>query len=92
MLQKYERPTDLHEMRKRIALRHVDFPRKAGKVLRFAIEHPADTAFSTISHLARQCRVSNATVLRLPGLFGFNNFHEFRELFRAEIRRARRWD
>ena len=92
MVQKYEQPKDLQEMRKRIALRHVDLPRKAGKVLRFALEHPADTAFSTISHLARQCRVSNATVLRLPGIFGFNSFHEFRELFRAEIRRARRWD
>lgn len=92
MVRKYEQPKDLQEMRKRIALRHVDLPRKAGEVLRFALEHPADTAFSTISHLARQCCVSNATVVRLPELFGFNSFQEFRELFRAEIRRARRWD
>jgi len=40
MVQKYEQPKDLQEMRERIALRHVDFPRKAGKVLRFALEHP----------------------------------------------------
>jgi hypothetical protein len=30
--------------------------------------------------------------VRLPELFRFNSFREFRELFRAEIRRGRRWD
>lgn len=91
MVQEVERPKDLQEMRKLIALRQVDIPCKAEKVLRFAFEHPADTAFSTISHLARQCCVSNATVLRLPEIFGFNTFQEFRELFRAEVRRASTW-
>ena len=88
MVQKCERPRNLQEVRDLIALRQVDVAPKAEKVLRFAFEHPADTAFSTMSHLASQCRVSNATVMRLSRCFGFESFRDFRELFRLEIRRA----
>lgn len=83
------RPKDLQEIRDLVASRQVAMPPKARTVLRFALDHPADTAFSTISHLASQCRVSNATVISLLRLFGFEHFRDFRELFRLEIRKAR---
>ena len=85
-------PQDLSEMRSLIAARRIRMSPKVEKVLRFALEHPADMSFSTIQGLAGQCQVSNATVTRLSAGFGFASFHDFRELFRKEVRRVEtRW-
>ena len=82
-------PTTLQDVRALIVSRQIKVTSKVERVLRFALEHPSEIAFGTARGLASQCDVSNATIARAASLFGFQNFHEFRELFRMEVRRAR---
>jgi DNA-binding MurR/RpiR family transcriptional regulator len=75
-------------MRALIVSRQVKVTSKVERVLRFALEHPAEIAFGTAKGLASKCDVSNTTIVRAALLFGFENFHGFRELFRKEVRNA----
>src|SRR5437867_12902360 len=82
-------PKTLQEVRALIISRKVKVTSKVERVFRFALENRAEMAFETVGGLARRCDVSNATVVRTAMLFGFGNFHDFRELFRMEIRQSR---
>jgi DNA-binding MurR/RpiR family transcriptional regulator len=82
-------PKTVQEVRALIVSGEVRATSKVERVLRFALEHPAEIAFGTARGLASRCGVSNATIARAALLFGFRNFHDFRELFRMEVRRVR---
>jgi DNA-binding MurR/RpiR family transcriptional regulator len=75
-------------MRTLIVSRRIRITVKIERVLRFALENPTEVAFATASGLASRCEVSNATIVRAAVLFGFEDFRDFRELFRVEVREA----
>ena len=83
-------PRDLTELKGMIAKRQILVPVKLQRVLEYVLENPADVAFSNTRNLARNCDVSNSTVVRTAKALGFDDFKGFRELFRRELRQRRR--
>jgi len=53
---------------------------------RTARAHPEIVAFGTAQSLADRCGVSPSTVARVAIALGFDNFREFRQVFRQHIR------
>ena len=82
-------PRDLTELKGMIAKRQILVPVKLQRVLEYVLENPADVAFSNTRNLARNCDVSNFTVVRTAKALGFDDFKGFRELFRRELRQRR---
>jgi DNA-binding MurR/RpiR family transcriptional regulator len=82
-------PQDLAELKEMIAKRQIQVPVKLQRVLQHVLENPADAAFSNTRSLARNCEVSNSTVVRAAEALGFDGFKGFRELFRRELRQRR---
>ena len=82
-------PRDLAELKGMIAKRQIHVPLKLQRVLEYVLENPADVAFSNTRDLARNCEVSNSTVVRTAKVLGFDDFKGFRELFRRELRQRR---
>lgn len=82
-------PKDLTELKGMIAKRQIQVPLKLQRALEYMFENPADVAFSSTRSLARNCDVSNSTVVRAAKALGFDDFKEFRELFRRELRQRR---
>ena len=79
-------PRDLAALKGMIAKRQIQVPLKLQRVLEYVLENPNDVAFSNTRNLARNCDVSNSTVVRTAKALGFVNFKGFRELFRRELR------
>ena len=82
-------PRDLAELKGMIAKRQIQVPLKLQRVLEYVLENPNDVAFSNTRNLARNCDVSNSTVVRTAKALGFVDFKGFRELFRRELRQRR---
>ena len=82
-------PKDLAELQGMIAKRQIQVPVKLQRVLEYVLENPADVAFSNARNLAKNCDVSNSTVVRTAKTLGFDDFKGFRELFRRELRQRR---
>ena len=82
-------PKDLAELQGMIAKRQIHVPLKLQRVLEYVLENPADVAFFNARNLARNCDVSNSTVVRTAKALGFDDFKGFRELFRRELRQRR---
>lgn len=82
-------PKDLAELKGMIAKRQLLAPLKLQRVLEYVFENPADVAFSNTRSLARNCDVSNSTVVRTAKALGFDDFKGFRDLFRRELRQRR---
>jgi DNA-binding MurR/RpiR family transcriptional regulator len=80
-------PSDVRQLKNLIASDLISFPRRLESVLRFALEHPEEVAFGTTVSVAKRCAVSHSTVVRLATTLGFDEFWQFRECFRAEVRR-----
>ena len=79
-------PRDLAELKGMIAKRQIHVPVKLQRVLEYVLENPTDVAFSNTRNFARNCDVSNSTVVRAAKALGFDDFKGFRELFRRELR------
>jgi DNA-binding MurR/RpiR family transcriptional regulator len=82
-------PKDLAELKGMIAKRQIQVPPKLQRVLEYVLANPSDVAFSNTRNLARNCDVSNSTVVRTAKALGFDDFKKFRELFRRELRQRR---
>lgn len=82
-------PRDLAELKGMIAKRQIQVPLKLQRVLEYVLENPADVAFSNTRKLAKNCDVSNSTVVRTAKALGFHDFKGFRELFIRELKQRR---
>lgn len=82
-------PKDLAELKGMIAKRQILVPLKLQRVLEYVLENPADLAFSNTRNLARNCDVSNSTVVRTAKALGFDDFKGFRGLFIRELRQRK---
>lgn len=83
-------PRDVAELTEMIACRQILATAKIQRVLEHVLENPADVAFANTRSLARCCDVSITTVGRAARAAGFEEFKEFRELFRRELKQRQK--
>ena len=58
------------------------------KAATYVLENPNDVGVSTVREIAEAARVKPNTVVRMARQVGFEGYEDFREPFRAEIRRG----
>lgn len=79
-------PKSLVELKCLIAERRIVFPERLECVAREVLKEPEIVAFGSAATIARKCKVSETTVLRLPKCFGLETFADLKRLFRGHIR------
>ena len=55
-----------------------DLTKSGRTVAEYLLQHPAEAQYLSISSLARECRVAEATVFRFCRALGFEGYHEMR--------------
>ncbi|ULJ75699.1 MurR/RpiR family transcriptional regulator [Rhizobium gallicum] len=80
------KPTTIAELKDMIVATRLSLPEQQERVARMALAHPETVAFGTAQSLADRCVVSPSTVVRVATALGFDNFREFRQVFRRHIR------
>ncbi len=61
---------------------------EARKAATYVLENPQDVGVSTVREIAKAAHVKPNTVVRMARQIGFEGYDDFREPFRAEIRRG----
>jgi DNA-binding MurR/RpiR family transcriptional regulator len=79
-------PRTLHELKNLIAKRRIVFPERLECVAREVLKEPEIVAFGSAAMIARKCKVSETTVLRLPKHFGLLTFADLKRLFQEHLR------
>jgi len=80
------RPTNLSELKNLIAARSIVFTCQSERVARLALEKPEAIAFGTVQSIAAECAVAPTTVSRAARIAGFENFADFKDLFREHFK------
>lgn len=80
------KPTTVAELKDMIVATGLSLPEQQERVARTALAYPEIVAFGTAQSLANRCGVSPSTVVRVVTALGFDNFREFRKVFRQHIR------
>lgn len=78
--------TTIAELKDMIVATRLCLPAQQERVARTALAYPEVVAFGTARSLANRCGVSPSTVVRVATALGFDNFREFRQVFRQQIR------
>ncbi|MGR9250526.1 MurR/RpiR family transcriptional regulator [Rhizobium leguminosarum] len=81
-----QKPTAIAELKDMIVATGLSLPYQQERVARTALAYPEIVAFGTAQSLADRCGVSPSTVVRVATALGFDNFREFRQVFRQHIR------
>lgn len=81
--------TTIAELKDMIVATRLSLPQQEG-VARTALAHPEIVAFGTARSFANRCGVSPSTVARVAIALGFDDFREFRQVFRQQIREISR--
>ncbi|MFO1120704.1 MAG: MurR/RpiR family transcriptional regulator [Hyphomicrobiales bacterium] len=79
-------PRDFAGLKSLIAARAGDLPRRLTQIAGFALEHPDEIAFGTVSSIAEQAEVQPSTLVRFSQALGYQGFSEMQEVFRARLR------
>jgi DNA-binding MurR/RpiR family transcriptional regulator len=79
-------PRDFARLKGLIAERASDLPRRLTQIASFALEHPDEIAFGTVSSIAQQAEVQPSTLVRFSQALGYQGFSEMQEVFRARLR------
>ena len=79
-------PRDFAGLKSLIAARAGDLPRRLTQIAGFALEHPDEIAFGTVSSIAEQAEVQPSTLVRFSQTLGYQGFSEMQEVFRARLR------
>jgi len=82
--------TTIAELKHMIVATRLSLPQEQERVARTALAHPEIVAFGTARSFANRCGVSPSTVARVAIALGFDNFREFRQVFRQQIREISR--
>lgn len=80
------KPTTVAELKDMIVATGLSLPEQQERVARTTLAYPEIVAFGTAQSLADRCVVSPSTVVRVATALGFDNFREFRQVFRQHIR------
>lgn len=82
--------TTIAELKDMIVATRLSLPQQQERVARTALAHPEIVAFGTARSFANRCGVSPSTVARVAIALGFDDFREFRQVFRQQIREISR--
>ncbi|MCB1377955.1 MAG: MurR/RpiR family transcriptional regulator [Alphaproteobacteria bacterium] len=79
-------PRDFAGLKALIAARAADLPKRLTQIAGFALEHPDEIAFGTVSSIAEQAAVQPSTLVRFSQALGYQGFSEMQEVFRSRLR------
>ena len=79
-------PRDFAALKAKIAERAGDLPKRLTQIAAFALEHPDEIAFGTVSSIAEQADVQPSTLVRFSQAMGYQGFSEMQEVFRSRLR------
>ncbi|MEI9404809.1 transcriptional regulator [Mesorhizobium argentiipisi] len=82
----YGPPPNLRTLKEDIAARRVILPGQFEKIGRYAFANPEAVAFGTSRQIAASAGASQSTVSRFVRALGFEEFGEFRDIFRSYLR------
>ena len=79
-------PRDFPGLKVLIAGRATDLPKRLMQIASYALEHPDEIAFGTVSSIAEQADVQPSTLVRFSQAMGYQGFSELQEVFRSRLR------
>ena len=79
-------PKDFTALKAKIAERASDLPKRLTQIASFALEHPDEIAFGTVSSIAEQADVQPSTLVRFSQAMGYQGFSDMQEVFRSRLR------
>jgi DNA-binding MurR/RpiR family transcriptional regulator len=79
-------PRDFPGLRALIADRARNLPKRLTQIATYALEHPDDIAFGTVSSIAEKAHVQPSTLVRFSQAMGYQGFSELQEVFRSRLR------
>jgi DNA-binding MurR/RpiR family transcriptional regulator len=79
-------PKDFPGLKVRIAERAGDLPKRLMQIASFALDHPDEIAFGTVSSIAEQAEVQPSTLVRFAQAIGYQGFSDLQEVFRSRLR------
>lgn len=79
-------PRDFASLKALIAEHAGALPKRLTQVAAFALEHPDEIAFGTVSSIADQAGVQPSTLVRFAQAMGYQGFSELQEVFRSRLR------
>lgn len=79
-------PRDFPGLRARIAGAAGALPKRLTQVAAYALEHPDEIAFGTVSSIAGDAKVQPSTLVRFAQALGYQGFSELQEVFRSRLR------
>ncbi len=79
-------PRDFPGLKARIAGRATDLPKRLMQIASYALDHPDEIAFGTVSSIAEQADVQPSTLVRFSQAMGYQGFSELQEVFRSRLR------
>lgn len=79
-------PRDFAALKALIAERAAEFPKRLTQIAGFALEHPDEIAFGTVSSIAEQAAVQPSALVRFAQAMGYQGFSDMQEVFRSRLR------
>jgi len=79
-------PKDFVALKAKIADRAGRLPKRLTQIASFALEHPDEIAFGTVSSIAEQAEVQPSTLVRFSQALGYQGFSDMQEVFRSRLR------
>lgn len=79
-------PKDFQGLRARISGRASELPKRLTQVAAYALEHPDEIAFGTVSSIAGEAQVQPSTLVRFSQAMGYRGFSELQDVFRSRLR------
>ncbi|PWQ93298.1 MurR/RpiR family transcriptional regulator [Leucothrix pacifica] len=77
--------TSLKQLQGAIAENQAGLSKRLRQVAGWLLEHPNQTAFSTLAEIAESAGVHASTLVRFANFFGFNGFSELQKLYKQDL-------
>jgi DNA-binding MurR/RpiR family transcriptional regulator len=79
-------PKDFPGLKALIVERAAELPKRLAQIATYALEHPDEIAFGTVSSIASQAHVQPSTLVRFSQAIGYQGFSDLQEVFRSRLR------
>jgi DNA-binding MurR/RpiR family transcriptional regulator len=79
-------PRDFPALKALIAERAAVLPKRLTQIASFALDHPDEIAFGTVSSIAAQAQVQPSALVRFSQSMGYQGFSDMQEVFRSRLR------
>lgn len=77
--------TSLKQLHSAISGQQGDLSKRLKQVAAWLLEHPNQTAFSTLAEIAESAGVHASTLVRFANFFGFKGFSELQKLYKQDL-------